>query len=93
MAPHVCRSIGPLACTRLLLQVSTTTCLSCGKPMPEDRADIVKLCQPEEETITARIQLLDQQKAAKAARDEKVWPLRGKRGWGTMLGGGGGGLK
>jgi hypothetical protein len=63
-------------------------CLSCGKPMPEDRADIVKLCQPEEETITARIQLLDQQKAAKAARDEKVWSLRGNGGGGRCWAGG-----
>ena len=45
-------------------------CLVCGKPMPADRADIVKLCLPEEETITARIALLEQQKAAKAAKDK-----------------------
>jgi hypothetical protein len=38
--------------------------------MPEDRADIVKLCLPEEETISARISLLEQQKAAKAAKEK-----------------------
>ena len=42
--------------------------------MPADKADIVRLCMPEEETVTVRLALLEQQRVARAAKADKVCP-------------------